>query len=144
MDDVTWVVEGEGLLDLVLKMEECSERSLRWAEGTRYDLKRARLKSYSSQRSKNKGGSKEGGQFRWESKRRISQKRPQDGQGNNRHLPVHPLGYSDGREQASPGRALTRLSASKIRAKAHGPPQGHHGPEVILERRGTQLTERLW
>ena len=62
--------------------------------------------------------------------RRISQKRPQDGQGNNRHLPVHPLGYSDGREQASPGRALTRLSASKIRAKAHGPPQGHHGPEV--------------
>ena len=33
MDGATWIVEGEGLMDLVLKMEECAERSLRWAEG---------------------------------------------------------------------------------------------------------------
>ena len=32
VDDMTWVAEGEGLLDLKLKLEECAERSLRWAD----------------------------------------------------------------------------------------------------------------
>ena len=33
VDDITWIVEGEAVLKAVTKMEECAERSLRWADG---------------------------------------------------------------------------------------------------------------
>ena len=32
VDDVTWVVEGEDMPDLVAKLERCAEGSLRWVE----------------------------------------------------------------------------------------------------------------
>ena len=33
VDDITWVAEGEDLLDLTEKLGRCAEKSLRWAEG---------------------------------------------------------------------------------------------------------------
>ena len=33
MDDITWVAEGEDMMDLTEKLGRCAERSLRWAEG---------------------------------------------------------------------------------------------------------------
>ena len=32
VDDVTWAVEGENMLDLAAKLEGCAEKSLRWAQ----------------------------------------------------------------------------------------------------------------
>lgn len=31
MDDITWVVEGTSLDDVIRKLEQCTEASLRWA-----------------------------------------------------------------------------------------------------------------
>ena len=61
MDDVTWIVEGEGLMDLVLKMEKCAERSLRWAKGNAGRFETSKTAAIFS--SKNKKQSRKQG--RW-------------------------------------------------------------------------------
>ena len=100
--DDTWVVKGGGLLGLVLKMEECAKRTLRWAEGNAVRFETSKTEAILLTKSKNKGGSKGGGQFRWESEGCVCKRGHKMARGVV-GLSAHPCGKSTAMHQ--PGQA---------------------------------------
>ena len=50
--DITWVVEGDNLLDLTTKLEKCAARSLEWAEGNAVRFETSKTEAILLTRSK--------------------------------------------------------------------------------------------